>query len=109
MQEEAIIEDTPSGLFGYTFPLIFEFSGKTTQVGDVTLFSSREVVFSRIMISIYFLIGNAMIKTTFLIILFLLAFRKRLTEPLGTIYRTNRRFELNDLEGRHIEVENHRA
>ncbi|WP_300417847.1 HAMP domain-containing sensor histidine kinase [uncultured Pseudoalteromonas sp.] len=104
VQEEAIIEDTPSGLFGYTFPLIFEFSGKTTQVGDVTLFSSREVVFSRIMISIYFLIGNAMIKTTFLIILFLLAFRKRLTEPLAQFTEQIEDLELNDLEGRHIEI-----
>lgn len=104
VQEEAIIEDTPSGLFGYTFPLIFEFSGKTTQVGDVTLFSSREVVFSRIMISIYFLIGNAMIKTTFLIFLFLLAFRKRLTEPLSQFTEQIEDLELNDLEGRHIEV-----
>jgi len=104
VQEEAIIEDTPSGLFGYTFPLIFEFSGKTSQVGDVTLFSSREVVFSRIMISIYFLIGNAMIKTTFLIFLFLLAFRKRLTEPLSQFTEQIEDLELNDLEGRHIEV-----
>lgn len=104
VQEEAIIEDTPSGLFGYTFPLIFEFSGKTTQVGDVTLFSSREVVFSRIMISIYFLIGNAMIKTTFLIILFLLAFRKRLTEPLAEFTEQIEDLELNDLEGRHIQI-----
>lgn len=104
VQEEAIIEDTPSGLFGYTFPLIFEFSGKTTQVGDVTLFSSREVVFSRIMISIYFLIGNAMIKTTFLIILFLIAFRKRLTEPLAQFTEQIEDLELNDLEGRHIEI-----
>ena len=82
VQEEAMLEDSKSGLFGYTFPLIFEFSGRATQVGDVTLFSSREVVLSRIMVSIYFLIGNAMIKTTFLIILFLMAFRKLLTDPL---------------------------
>lgn len=105
VQEEAIIEDTPSGLFGYTFPLIFEFSGRATQVGDVTLFSSREVVFSRIMISIYFLIGNAMIKTTFLIILFLMAFRKLLTEPLAQLTEQIEDLELNDLEGQHIEIE----
>ncbi|CAM4154359.1 sensor histidine kinase [Pseudoalteromonas ostreae] len=105
VQEEAIIEDTPSGLFGYTFPLIFEFSGRATQVGDVTLFSSREVVFSRIMISIYFLIGNAMIKTTFLIILFLMAFRKLLTEPLAQLTEQIEELQLDDLEGQHIEIE----
>ncbi|WP_404340944.1 sensor histidine kinase [Pseudoalteromonas mariniglutinosa] len=105
VQEDAIIEDTPSGLFGYTFPLIFEFSGRATQVGDVTLFSSRDVVLSRIMISIYFLIGNAMIKTTFLIILFLLAFRKLLTEPLAQLTEQIEDLELNDLEGQHISIQ----
>lgn len=105
VQEEVIIEDTKSGLFGYTFPLIFEFSGRATQVGDVTLFSSRDVVFSRIMVSIYFLIGNAMIKTTFLIILFLMAFRKLLTDPLNELTDQIENLELDDLEGQHIDIE----
>ncbi|KZN59916.1 sensor histidine kinase [Pseudoalteromonas luteoviolacea] len=105
VQEEALIEDTPSGLFGYTFPLIFEFSGRATQVGDVTLFSSREVVFSRIMISIYFLIGNAMVKTTFLIILFLLAFRKLLTEPLTDLTEQIEDFEVDNVDGHKIEID----
>ncbi|CAH9049473.1 Adaptive-response sensory-kinase SasA [Pseudoalteromonas holothuriae] len=104
VQEEAIIEDTPSGLFGYTFPLIFEFSGRATQVGDVTLFSSRDVVFSRIMISIYFLIGNAMIKTTFLIILFLIAFRRLLTEPLTDLTDQIEEIELDDIDGKKIDI-----
>ncbi|GAB0111332.1 sensor histidine kinase [Pseudoalteromonas distincta] len=105
VQEEVLLEDSKSGLFGYTFPLIFEFSGRATQVGDVTLFSSREVVFSRIMVSIYFLIGNAMIKTTFLIILFLMAFRKLLTTPLAQLTEQIENLELNELEGEHIEIE----
>ncbi|ATG76674.1 MULTISPECIES: sensor histidine kinase [unclassified Pseudoalteromonas] len=105
VQEEVMLEDSKSGLFGYTFPLIFEFSGRATQVGDVTLFSSREVVFSRIMVSIYFLIGNAMIKTTFLIILFLMAFRKLLTDPLSQLTDQLENLELDELEGQHIEIE----
>ena len=105
VQEEAMLEDSKSGLFGYTFPLIFEFSGRATQVGDVTLFSSREVVLSRIMVSIYFLIGNAMIKTTFLIILFLMAFRKLLTDPLYQLTEQIENLQLDELEGQHIEIE----
>ena len=100
-----MLEDSKSGLFGYTFPLIFEFSGRATQVGDVTLFSSREVVLSRIMVSIYFLIGNAMIKTTFLIILFLMAFRKLLTDPLYQLTEQIENLQLDELEGQHIEIE----
>ena len=105
VQEEAMLEDSKSGLFGYTFPLIFEFSGRATQVGDVTLFSSREVVLSRIMVAIYFLIGNAMIKTTFLIILFLMAFRKLLTDPLYQLTEQIENLQLDELEGQHIEIE----
>jgi signal transduction histidine kinase len=105
VQEEVIIEDTPTGLFGYTFPLIFEFSGRATQVGDVTLFSSREVVLSRIMLSIYFLLGNAVVKTTFLIILFLIAFRRLLTEPLTDLTEQIEAFELNDdIDGQRIDI-----
>ncbi len=104
VQDASIIEDTPSGLFGFTFPLIFEFSGRATQVGDVTLFSSREVVFSRIMISIYFLIGNAMIKTTFLIILFLMAFRRLLTDPLTQLTEQIEDLELDNLEGAKVDI-----
>ncbi|WP_213611021.1 ATP-binding protein [Pseudoalteromonas sp.] len=104
VQEDVIVEDTKAGLFGYTFPLIFEFSGRATQVGDVTLFSSRDVIFSRIMLSIYFLIGNAMIKTTFLIILFLIAFRKLLTEPLTQLTEQIEYLELEELDGQQVKI-----
>ncbi|GAP74065.1 signal transduction histidine kinase [Pseudoalteromonas sp. SW0106-04] len=105
VQDSSIIEDTPSGLFGYTFPLIFEFSGRATQVGDVTLFSSRDVVVSRIIVSIYLLVGNAMIKTAFLILLFLLAFRKHLTHPLNQLTEQIESLELDDLEGTRINLD----
>ena len=104
VQEDVLVEDTKAGLFGYTFPLIFEFSGRATQVGDVTLFSSRDVIFSRIMLSIYFLIGNAMIKTTFLIILFLIAFRKLLTEPLTQLTEQIEYLELEELDGQQVKI-----
>lgn len=85
------------GLFGYTFPLIFEFSGRTTQVGDVTLFSSHNVVLNRIIVSIYFMVGSAVTKTTFLILLFLIAFRKHLTNPLGNLTAQIERIDLDNL------------
>lgn len=105
VQEAVLAQHTSSGLFGYTFPLVFEFSGRATQVGDVTLFSSREVVFSRIMVSLYFLVGNALIKTTFLIILFLMAFRRLLTEPLTDLTQQIEELELDNLEGARVSIE----
>ena len=76
------ISSITEGLFGHSFPLVFEFSGRTTSVGRVTLLSSNAVIFSRIEVGIYFLIGNAMVKTAFLVFLFTLAFNKLLTAPL---------------------------
>lgn len=104
VQQELSISDQQSGIFGYTFPLIFEFSGRTSQVGDVTLFSSRNVVIERIEVGLYFLIGNAILKTTFLIILFLMAFRKHLTEPLADLSQQIENLDLEQLDGSKVRI-----
>ncbi|MDF2180056.1 ATP-binding protein [Aliiglaciecola sp. CAU 1673] len=90
-----IMRDHGGGTFGYSFPLIFEFSGRTSQVGDVTLYSSFEVIFGRIEVGIFFLIGNAFIKTAFLIFLFLNAFRRMLTDPLAELTTQISKFDIN--------------
>ena len=105
VREGIRLTEQQSGIFGYTFPLIFEFSGRATQVGDVTLFSSRAVVIDRIKVGIYFLVGNAMLKTTFLIILFLMAFRKQLTLPLTELTQQIEDLELDQLEGARVEIQ----
>ena len=104
LSEAGAVITGSDGLFGYTFPLIFEFSGRTTQVGDVTLFSSRDIVVSRIIVSIYFMIGSAVAKTAFLIGLFLLAFRKHLTMPLGDLVDQIERIDLEHLSNTRLEV-----
>lgn len=92
------ISSITEGLFGHSFPLVFEFSGRTTSVGRVTLLSSNAVIFSRIEVGIYFLIGNAMVKTAFLVFLFTLAFNKLLTTPLKELTRQIRQVDLDDPE-----------
>jgi len=104
VQQELSISEQQSGIFGYTFPLIFEFSGRTSQVGDVTLFSSRTIVIERIEVGLYFLFCNAILKTTFLIILFLMAFRRYLTEPLADLSRQIEDLELEQLDGSKIRI-----
>ena len=96
--EHQPINSLSEGLFGHSFPLIFEFSGRTTTVGTVTLLSSNHVIFSRIEVGIYFLIGNAMLKTAFLVFLFLLAFNKFLTEPLQELTEQIKQLDINDPE-----------
>lgn len=96
--EQQSINSLSEGLFGHSFPLIFEFSGRTTTVGTVTLLSSNNVIFSRIEVGIYFLIGNAMLKTAFLVLLFLLAFNRLLTEPLQELTDQIKQLDLDDPE-----------
>ncbi len=90
-----IMQDHPGGTFGYTFPLIFEFSGRTSNVGDVTLYSSAGIIFSRIEVGVFFLIGNAIIKTAFLVFLFLNAFRQMLTDPLAELTQQISEFDVD--------------
>jgi signal transduction histidine kinase len=92
------ISSISEGLFGHSFPLIFEFSGRTTSVGRVTLLSSNAVIFSRIEVGIYFLIGNAIVKTAFLVFLFTLAFNSLLTKPLQELTQQIRQVDLDDPE-----------
>lgn len=92
------VSSISEGLFGHSFPLVFEFSGRTTSVGRVTLLSSNAVIFSRIEVGIYFLIGNAIIKTAFLVFLFTLAFNKLLTTPLNELTQQIKQVDLDDPE-----------
>lgn len=95
---KGVVRDHAGGTFGYSFPLIFEFSGRTSLVGDVTLYSSSSIIFSRIEVGIFFLIGNALIKTAFLVFLFMNAFRSMLTKPLTELTQQISDFDLNDPE-----------
>ncbi len=100
------ISSLSDGLFGHSFPLIFEFQDRTTTVGTVTLLSSNDVIFSRIDVGIYFLIGNAMVKTAFLVFLFLLAFTKLLTEPLQELIDQMKQLDLNNPEASKFHILN---
>ncbi len=104
LSDKGMMISGKDGLFGYSFPLIFEFSGRSTQVGDVTLFSSRDVVVDRIIVSIYFMVGSAFAKTTFLILLFLMAFRKHLTTPLDELVDQIEHLDLNNLANEKLDV-----
>jgi len=101
------INSFSEGVFGHTFPLIFEFSGRTTKVGHVTLLSSNQVIFNRIEVGIYFLIGNAMVKTAALVFLFSIAFSKLLTNPLNQLTDQINQFDLDDPESSKLHIVNY--
>ena len=101
------INSFSDGLFGHSFPLIFEFSGRTTKVGSVTLLSSNQVIFNRIEVGIYFLIGNAMVKTAALMFLFSIAFSQLLTNPLNELTEQINQFDMDDPEASKIQMINY--
>jgi signal transduction histidine kinase len=101
---KGVVRDHAGGTFGYSFPLIFEFSGRTSFVGDVTLYSSSTIIFGRIEVGIFFLIGNALIKTAFLVFLFMNAFRTMLTKPLTELTQQISEFNLDDPESSKLDL-----
>jgi signal transduction histidine kinase len=101
---KGVLRDHAGGTFGYSFPLIFEFSGRTSLVGDVTLYSSSAIIFSRIEVGIFFLIGNAIVKTAFLVFLFMSAFRTMLTNPLNELTQQITDFNLDDPESSKLDL-----
>ncbi|RDV28059.1 sensor histidine kinase [Alteromonas aestuariivivens] len=104
---EGRMEDHSGGVFGYSFPLIFDFSGRTSQVGDVTLYSNFDIIFGRIEVGVFFLIGNAIIKTAFLVFLFMTAFRRMLSEPLAEITEQMSSFDPDHPEDSKIQLTIH--
>jgi signal transduction histidine kinase len=101
---KGVIKNHSAGTFGYSFPLIFEFSGRTSIVGDVTLYSSSSVIFGRIEVGMFFLVGNAIIKTAFLVFLFMSAFRSMLTDPLNELSQQITELNLDDPESSKLDL-----
>ncbi|WP_300319158.1 ATP-binding protein [Idiomarina sp.] len=101
---EGILLPERNGIFGYHNSLIFEFSGHSTKVGDVSLFSTRDIAIDRIKVSLGFIIGNALIKSTFLIILFTVAFNRMLSRPLNDLTQQIKSFRLDNLERSRIRL-----
>lgn len=101
---EGILLPERNGIFGYHSSLIFEFSGHSTKVGDVSLFSTRDIAIDRIKVSLGFIIGNALIKSTFLIILFTVAFSRMLSRPLNDLTQQIKSFRLDNLERSRIRL-----
>ena len=101
---KGVLRDHADGTFGYSFPLIFQFSGRTSLVGDVTLYSSSAIIFSRIEVGIFFLVGNAIVKTAFLVFLFMGAFRTMLTDPLNELTQQITDFNLDHPESSKLDL-----
>lgn len=90
----------------YSFPLNYSLSGQSILVANVSLYSNNQIIFERIKVSLFFLVANAIIKSTFLVFLFLAAFRKFLTQPLAELTDQIDQFDVNCLEDSKLHLSN---
>ena len=102
--DEAHTLSERGGVFGHYSPLIFEFSGQSTRVGDVAIFSNRDVAIDRLKVSLLFLVGNAIIKSTLLILIFSLAFSRLLNRPFQQLSKQIESFHMDDLDNSRIHL-----
>ncbi|KMT65338.1 sensor histidine kinase [Catenovulum maritimum] len=102
--EQILINKGNVEIFGYVYPLIFEFSGRPIQVGDVTLFSSSNIVIERIEVALYLLVFKALLITTILFIIILVTFKRLLSQPLYELTEQIENFDIERLEQSKIEL-----
>ncbi len=92
------------GLFGYKSPLIFEFAGKPVDVGYVSLFSSNEVILTRMGLPLSLLIFKSIFITVCLFLIILYTFRKLLSKPLSELTGQVQNFDIERLEESKLDV-----
>lgn len=93
------------GLFGYLSVLVFEFSGKPVLVGDISLFSSRQVIFDRISVPVTFLLFKAFFITICLFLIILFTFKRLLRQPLYEFTEQIENFDIERLEASKLSID----
>lgn len=66
----------------YTFSIKHKFNSNMIYLADVTIFSDEAVIYDRLKVGFTMLILNAFIKSTVLVLLFILSFNKHLSKSL---------------------------
>lgn len=93
------------GVFGYYSPIVFELAERSEVVGDVLLFSNRDITIARLKPSVITLLLGALIKSALLIILFSFAFKAYLRTPLTELIRQIRSFNPEQPEQNPIQLQ----
>lgn len=84
-------------IFKHQFSVSYYQNNQKSQLGTVTLFSNRSVVFRRIKLGFFLLIINAFIKTLFLGLLFLWFAKRIIRKPLNTLAESTIQLTLDNL------------
>ena len=87
-----------SNLFGFNFLITHtDEKGKLYQIGQVTIYSSEQIVFERVKYGFTLIVINSVIKTLTLWGLFLIFLRSMLTHPLNDFVTTLEKVNLESL------------
>lgn len=91
--------------YSYTFNINYQMNDNLIYLADITIYSDDQVIFERLKVSFLMIVLNAMIKTTVLIFLFVIAFKKYLEQPLQDLTNTIVRLRVEDINNRKISVD----
>jgi hypothetical protein len=94
----------PSRLFWKTFQISYKREDTTFQVGAVTIYSSHDVIVSKLKFSTTLLIVSAITNIVGFWVLFLLVSRYLLSRPLAELTRATQQLHLDNLESVKINV-----
>ena len=88
----------------YTFVISHKYKNEDIYLATVTLYSDRCAVLDRLKVGFFMLFINAVIKSTALVLLFIIAFRKHLGVPLKELTEEIEKFSWHNKGKREINV-----
>ena len=93
-----------SEIFGQTYVIKYMDYGVLKEVGHITLYSSRAVVFQKVQYGFMVIVLNAIIKTVALWVIFLWFGRRLLSRPLSILTAASTQLKLENLEHMRIDI-----
>ncbi len=88
----------------YTFSIYQKYSNNNIYLAQVTIYSDNIAIFDRIKLGMGMIFLNALIKTTALIILFIIAFKTSLEKPLQDLTTKISTLKWENKENRYVDV-----
>lgn len=93
-----------TGLFSYHFPIRYTNKKKEMVLGQATIYSSSNIIFDQVKVGFVFIVGNAIIKTIALWIIFLWVSRYMLSRPLSILTEAASKLSLGTINDFKIDI-----
>jgi PAS domain S-box-containing protein len=96
---------TISNIFELAFPIVFSNPSEKETVGEISFYSSTDIVFKKVKINFLIIIINSVIKTIILWILFIWIFKRLLGRPLNQLTMAITKLKPDNLEKSVIQIQ----